>query len=138
MTGTGTHYCLAAMASYRSSVSIEASVNETFAFVREVRNFPRFVERVSSVEPLGGESIRVTLVEAGHHRTVEGYARVHESGRHRRVEWGVDGTDHYHGWVEVDQEGEVCSVTMDVDAPEVDGSEVDAALWALKAAVEGR
>jgi hypothetical protein len=126
------------MATYRSSVSVEASVHETFAFVRELRNFPRYVERVTAVEPLGGEAIRVTLVDGDHHRTVEAHARVHESGRHRRVEWGVEGSGHYHGWVEIDQEGEVCSVTMEVHASEVDGAEVDAALWALKAAVEAR
>ena len=51
------------MATYRSSVSIEASVHEPFAFVRELRNFPRYVDRVTAVEPVGGEAIRVTVAD---------------------------------------------------------------------------
>jgi hypothetical protein len=138
VTTTRTHYCQSPMATYRSSVSIEASVHETFAFVRDVGNFPRFVDRLIAAQALGDDEVRVTLAEGDGQRTAQAQFKTHEGGHHSRVEWSADGGDHYHGWLEIDREGEVCSVTMELHAPEIDGAEVDAALWALKAAVEAR
>lgn len=60
-------------------------------------------------------------------------------GRHPRIEWGAEGTG-YHGWFEIDREGEVCSITAELHddhlpAADLDAA-LDAALFALKREIE--
>ena len=125
---------------YKSSVSIEATVDDTFAFVSDPRNLARFTG-VTSAEPLGGDAVRLTTeAEDGTQVTEEAWFR-EKPGRRPRVEWGTDGPHNYHGWLEVDREGEVCSVTVEIHTDQGPAGEVDAALdrmlLDLKAAVEG-
>lgn len=127
------------MANYKSSVSIEATPEEVFDFVSDVRNLPRYFRALTAAEPTGGDEVRVTAEEGGRIRMSEGWFRVHEGRRHR-LDWGLEGPDAYKGWMEVDPEGEVASVTVELHleggAGDVD-TELDRALFALKAAIEG-
>lgn len=127
------------MSAYKSSVSIEATADSVFAYVRDVRHLPRYLDGVMAAEPTGGEAVRVTADVDGVSRTGQAWFRIHE-GRHRRIEWGSEGLSEYHGWLEVDREGEVASVTVEIHterpSPEAD-ERLDRTLFALKAQVEG-
>jgi hypothetical protein len=129
------------MPTSKSSVSIEATPDDVFAFVRDVTNLPAYLASLRAATPAGGEAVRVTSDVEGEPKVGEAWVRVHEGHRHR-VEWGVQGPVDYHGWLEVDREGEVASVTVEVHtergtAEELDAA-VDAALWALKERIEQR
>jgi len=127
------------MPTYRSSVSIEATPEDVLAYVRDVRNLPTYFDRVTAAEPLGGEAVRTTSVVEGRTTVGEAWFRVKE-GHHPRIEWGVESPNHYHGWLEVDREGRVCSVTVEIHTDRVPDEAVDEAidrtLFALKDAVE--
>ena len=126
------------MPAYKSSVSIEATPEQVFEFVRDVRNLPQFTA-FSAAEPIGEGNVRLTAEVDGHAEVSEAWIRRRE-GRHPRIEWGSEATKSYHGWLEVDREGEVCSVTVEIHSDAGREAGVDAALdqtlLALKAAVE--
>lgn len=127
------------MPTSRSSVSIEATPDEVFAFVRDVTTLPQYLAPMRSASPAGGEAVRVTAEVAGQAKVEEAWFRVHE-GHRRRVEWGAEGPAGYRGWLEVDREGDVASVTVELHvehgtAEELDRS-VDASLFALKRRIE--
>ena len=128
------------MPTYKSSVSIEARPEEVFTFLSDVRNLPTFVEGMAAAEPLGGEAVRVTVDIEGEQRTGEAWFRIKE-GHHPRIEFGVEGPHGYRGWLEVDREGQVCSVTAEVQTERpsdraMDES-IDRTLFALKDRIEG-
>jgi len=125
------------MPTYKSSVSIEQTPEAVFDFVSDVRTLPRYYDGISSVEPLEGGVVRVTSMSEGRPVVREGWFRVHE-GHRRRVEWGTEDERGYGGFLEVDPEGEVCSVTIEIHGPD-SGSvdeQIDRTLYALKAEVE--
>ena len=133
------------MPTFKSSVSIEQPPEVAFEFLCDPRNVPVYlgavtaVTSVTSVEDIGDERIRVTIDVSGQVTVTDGTFRVHE-GHRRRVEWTVDGPDEYSGWLEVDPEGEVCSVTAEVRTSgkaELD-AELDRALFAIKNELDSR
>jgi polyketide cyclase/dehydrase/lipid transport protein len=128
------------MPTSKSSVSIEASPDETFEFVRDVRNLHRYLSGVEAAAPAGGDAVRVTTDVDGTVRVGEAWVKVKE-GRHRRIEWGTEGPASYHGWLEVDPEGEVCSITAELHDDRLPAADLDAALdetlFALKREIEG-
>jgi uncharacterized membrane protein len=119
------------MPSYKSSVSIEASQDVVWDYVADIRNLPAYVPGVTAAEPLPEHRARITLGS----RTLEAEVARHESLRHR-LEWSSTG---YRGWLEVDKEGLVASVTaqLHTDEPLDEGdARLDQALFALKSSVE--
>lgn len=126
------------MATYKSSVSIEQTPDVVFDYVSDVRNLPRYFAGLRSVEPLDGDAVRVTIDGSAGPVVLEAYFRVH-GGHRRRVEWDTDDPAGYRGWLEVDPEGDVCSVTAEVhthDEADVDAV-IDRTLFALKGQIEG-
>src|SRR5579872_6111401 len=91
----------------RSSVSIEATLETVFAYLSDARNIPQFVGPVSAAEPVGGDHARVTSGD-----TTTDVELTVEVGHRHRVEWDAGGCK---GWLEVDREGQVCSVTAEVE-----------------------
>jgi hypothetical protein len=127
------------MPTFDSSVSIEAPAEAVFAFVSDIRNLPRFFDPMIAIEPGEGDHVRLTIPQEGRAEQAEGWFRL--ADHKRRVEWGHDGPDDYHGWMEVDAEGLACSVTIKVHTTaRVDKQAVtealDRTMWALKTLVE--
>jgi len=126
---------------YKSSVSIEAPVEVVFAYVSDVRHLASYVEGMVEAEPLGAERVRVTAEVDGQRRVGEAWFRVKPGRRRPRIEWGSAGPHDYHGWLEVDREGEVASVTVELHTGRVSDDRIDEALdrtlFALRDRVEG-
>ncbi len=123
------------MPTAKSSVSIEAPMDDVFEYVSDLRNIAQFVPGITAAEPLGEGKVRVTTEGDTGSRVTEATVRVHEGRRHR-VEWEAGG---YHGWLEVDREGMVASITAEVhtDHPVADlDAALDQTLLALKACLE--
>ncbi len=123
------------MPTYKSSISIEASQEEVFEYLADVRHLPDYFPLVSAAEPLAEGKFRITTQD-GH--TSEGWMRLHE-GRRDRIEWGAGGRQDYSGRLQVDREGLVASVTAQIhaDHPIPEGDTIlDQTLFALKSCVE--
>lgn len=124
---------------FKSSVSIEQPADAVFDFVRDVRNLPRYFDECTAADSTDGDRVRVTTREDGRTTAGEAWFRIHE-GHRRRIEWGSDGPDDYHGWLEVDPEGAVCSVTVEIHTS-ADGERsldesLDRILYTLKGILE--
>ncbi len=91
------------MADYERSQTVEAPAEALFQFVADVGNLPRYFEWMTSAEPAGGEAVRVTAEVDGREREGEAWFRVDRGTR--RVEWGSEGPNDYHGWLDVTDEG---------------------------------
>jgi len=125
------------MPTYKSSVSIEATPDVAFDFISDVRNLPRYLAPVTAAEPAGDGKVRLTAGGDADTSVAEAWFRVDEGRRHR-VEWGSEGPSGYRGWLEVDREGQVCSVTAEIhtDRDEELDAALDQTLFALKRAIE--
>jgi uncharacterized membrane protein len=70
---------------HRASVAMPIGVEELYAWVREVRHWPQFLDGLVSVEPLGFRRYRWTVTYAGRSRTCDVVASMdpHE----HRIAW---------------------------------------------------
>jgi hypothetical protein len=109
----------AAMASFASSVSIEESLDKVVAYTQDDGHLHLFVSAVEGHATVG---------------EVTEWHRVSDRQRHR-VEWTADA---YDGWLEVNREGYVASVSVGVHTSDDAGAQdrLDQALGELKDAVE--
>ena len=107
------------MAQFASSVSVEESLEKVVEFTDNDDNVRAFVAALEGVEAVG-------QVTDWHRR----------GDRHRhRVEWNADD---WHGWIEVNREGHVASISATVHTDRGAGMDqrLDAALLGLKQSIE--
>lgn len=90
---------------YQGTRTIQASPDEVFAFVSDVRNLPRYLPTTQRAEPQDGE--RVEGEAQGHHYQADGH--FHQDPQNRRLEWGSDGEINYSGTLEVRPGGDSAS-----------------------------
>lgn len=88
------------MTTYTHSAEAGLSADDLFRFLAEPRNLPRYFPRMTTADPQGGDSVHVEAEVHGDH--VEGDAWLHTRGMERRLEWGAEGPDDYHGELQVD------------------------------------
>jgi hypothetical protein len=91
------------MADYERAQTVEAPAGRLLDFLADVGNLPRYFEQMTSAEPAAGEAVRVTAEVEGREREGEAWFRVDREAR--RVEWGSEGPNDYHGWLDVTDEG---------------------------------
>jgi uncharacterized membrane protein len=107
------------MADYERSQTVEAPAGALFDFLADVGNLPGYFEQMTSAEPAGGEAVRVTAEVDGREREGEAWFRLDREGR--RVEWGSEGPNDYHGWLDVtDQGGGRSTVAVHVSTERVE------------------
>jgi hypothetical protein len=82
----------AKVAEYERSRLIQASPEDVFAFVSDVRNLPTFIPTVEAAEPEAKDRIRIRGEIHGHTFEDEGWFHVDEE--RRRLEWGADEHDY--------------------------------------------
>jgi hypothetical protein len=97
------------MREYEQTRTIDASADETFAWLSDVSNLPRYLPPVIDASIKGpssgdnpGQRVRATLEYpgvGGGTFDAEGYLAVDEN--RRRMEWGAEVERDYSGWLEV-------------------------------------
>lgn len=88
------------MTTYTHTAEAHVSADVLFRFLAEPRNLPRYFPQLTAAEPEGGDSVHVEAEVHGEH--VEGEAWLHARGMERRLEWGAEGPDDYHGELQVE------------------------------------
>lgn len=89
------------MATYTHTEDADVAADDLFGFLAEPRNLPRYFPQMTAAEPEGGDTVRVEAEVHGNH--VEGEAWVRPDAAERRLEWGAEGPDDYHGELQVDE-----------------------------------
>ncbi|WP_216317813.1 SRPBCC family protein [Deinococcus aestuarii] len=95
---------------YQGTRRIQASPEEVFAFVSDVRNLPRYLPTTRRAEPQGEERVAVEGEANGHPYQADG--RFHKDARNHRLEWGSDGEINYSGTLEVRPDGDGSQVSV--------------------------
>ena len=78
---------------------------------------------MTSAEPAGGDAVRVTADLNGTTEKGEAWFRVDRERRH--LEWGSEGPNDYHGYLDVTGDGGTSSVTVFLHTERHDSSEID-------------
>ena len=95
------------MHEYHQSKKVQASADDVFDFVADIKNLPKYLPTVQKASPQQGERIQVEGEAGGHHYKSDGYFRVDKENR--RLEWGSDGENNYSGSLEVKEAGDAAS-----------------------------
>jgi uncharacterized membrane protein len=114
------------MGDYQHSVEVTAPAEQLFGYLSEVRNLPRYFSSMTSAEPAGGQSVRVSANVNGTTEQAEAWFRVDRERRH--LEWGPEGPSGYHGHLDVSGDSTTSSVTVFLHTEHHDSSDIDQGL----------
>ncbi len=99
------------MQEFEKTKTVNATSNQVFAFVADVKNLPQYLPTVRHAELAGHERIHMEGQAPGQEYSDSGFFRVDESGH--RMEWGSENKSSYQGWLQVKQTGDKsCDVTL--------------------------
>jgi hypothetical protein len=88
------------MTTYTHTADADIAANALFSFLADPRNLPRYFPQMTAAEPEGGDVVHVTAEVHGDR--VDAQAWVHTDETTRRLTWGAEGPDDYHGELQVD------------------------------------
>jgi len=123
------------MTTYSHTADADVPADVLFSFLADPRNLPRYFPQMTAAEPEGGETVHVEAEVHGHHVEGEAWVRPDESAR--RLAWGAEGPDDYHGELQVDElEPGRSRITVALHSVrEADGGEVQQGLEQAVAAL---
>jgi carbon monoxide dehydrogenase subunit G len=115
---------------------VAAEPDAVYAAISNVSNLPTFVPQLTGAREAGPGRIEVDARYEGHEQ--HGEASFQTDDGARRIEWG--GPSGYHGWMQVDADGEGSRLTLFLDTPHAGASDHDVAatLDAIRMLVESR
>jgi uncharacterized membrane protein len=111
------------MGDYQRSQDVDAPADQLFGYLSEVGNLPRYFTAMTSAEPAGGDAVQVTADLNGTTREGEAWFRIDQERRH--LDWGSEGPDNYHGYLDVTGDGESSSVTVFLHTERHDSNDID-------------
>lgn len=87
------------MPEYERSAQVTADPDDTFRFLADPANLPRYVASMSLARPEQGDQLRVAAEVQGRHE--EGDAHFSADSTQRRIAWGAEGSSGYRGSIDV-------------------------------------
>lgn len=87
------------MSEFEHSITINASSEQVFDYITDIRNMPDYMPTVREAMPQGSERVRLRGEVAGHSYDSDGHLHVDHNAM--RMEWGSDGENQYRGWLQV-------------------------------------
>jgi uncharacterized membrane protein len=115
---------------------IAAAPQAVYDAISDVQNLPRFVPQMTAVRSAGDDRVQVDARYHGHDQ--QGEASFHADDARRRIEWGSPSG--YHGWMQVDGDGDGSRLTLFLSTRRGSESEHDVAvtLDAIRMLVESQ
>lgn len=97
------------MPSYTRSTTLDVDEDTAYAYLSDPENLPEYFPRITKVNPKsGGDEVETTAViepPGEQKQTVEGTAWFRADDDAHKVEWGSEGSSHYHGELDFDPAG---------------------------------
>jgi carbon monoxide dehydrogenase subunit G len=115
---------------------VAASPDAVYAAISDVGNLPAFVPQMTAARESGDGRVEVDARYEGHEQ--HGEAEFQKDDAARRIEWRAGSG--YHGWMQVDEDGDGSRLTLFLDTPHPSASDQDVAatLDAIRRLVESR
>ena len=114
---------------------VAAQPDAVYAAISDVSNLPAFVPQLTAAREAGGK-VEVDARYEG--REQHGEATFERDDSARRIDW--KSASGYHGWMQVDEDGDGSRLTLFLDTPHPSASDHDVAstLDAIRMLVESR
>ena len=96
---------------YEAKLQVNASSDEVFAFVSDVRNLPKYLPTTKDAQSQGTDRVRVQGEAQGFQYDSDGYLRPDADAK--RLEWGAD-EGYYSGWMQMTGDGDRSDVTVHI------------------------
>ena len=122
------------MGECQSTATVSASADALFDYLSDVANLPRYFARMTSAELTGPETVLTTAEVNGQSVQGEAWFRVDRSAT--RIEWGSEGPNDYHGWLEVTPQGAGSQVEVHISTASVESGQVQQGVDETVAAVK--
>jgi hypothetical protein len=122
------------MGDYSGSADAGAPAGQLFGYLSEVSNLPRYITAMTSAEPAGQDAVHVVADVDGVTREGEAWFRVDRERRH--LEWGSEGPDNYHGYLDVTGDGATASVTVFLHTERHHSGEIERGIAGTLAAIK--
>ena len=112
------------MGSYQYAQSADLSAERVFDYLADVRNLPHYLPSLTAAEPEAGDQVHVEAKVDG--RTESGEAWMRVDRERRRIEWGSEGPNDYHGQLAISDLGSGrCTIELDLHTTRADGPEIE-------------
>lgn len=113
---------------------VAAPPDAVYAAISDVSNLPRFVPQMTAARPSDGDRVEIDARYEG--REQHGEASFHADVDERKIEWSA--ASGYHGWMQVEADGEGSRLTLFLDTKHESEREHDVAgtLDAIRMLVE--
>jgi uncharacterized membrane protein len=114
------------MGDFTGSTTVDVPPDALFDYLSDVGNLPDYFTRMTSAQRIDGREVHTTA-RMPDGQEVEGDAWFTVDDGSQRIEWGSEGPNDYHGYVDVTPSGEGSSVEVHLHTTRVgDGdSQVD-------------
>ena len=107
------------MGDFTGSTTVDAPPASLFDYLSDVDNLPKYFTRMTSAKRGDGEEVHTTAQIPGG-REVEGDAWFRVDEDTQRVEWGSEGPNDYHGYVDVTPSGDGSQVEVHLHTTRAD------------------
>lgn len=99
------------MADFVRSTVVNAPADQLFDFLADVRNLPRYFDRMESAEPVAGDAVEVVAdLPDGGEVTGEAWFRVDRE--RNMLRWGSEGDSDYNGQLVVSGDGSTSRIDL--------------------------
>ena len=98
------------MPDYQRTAKVKASADVLFSYLSDIRNLPKYFDRMTSARSAGPEEVYSTANVNG--KEVEGKANFHVDKAAKKLHWSSEGENDYHGELEVTGEGDDSQVAV--------------------------
>lgn len=115
------------MAEFQASTTVNAAPGALFDYLSDVGNLPHYFARMTSARP-GDRNEVHTTAQLPDGTQVEGDAWFLSDPDSRRISWGSEGPNDYHGSLEVTDTDTGCAVQVNLHTnrvPDADGTVQD-------------
>lgn len=96
------------MSTYSRETNVKADEQAAYAYLSDVQNLPKYFPMITAAEEKSGDEVETTAViqPPGEERhTVHGTAWFKHDDAAKKITWGSEGPNDYHGEIDVDADG---------------------------------
>ena len=130
------------MGDFTGTTTVDVDTTKVFDYLSEISNLPKYFARMTSARPGDGREVKTTA-KMPDGQEVQGDAWFTVDDSAQRIEWGSEGPNDYHGYVDVRPAGSGSEVEVHIHTTRVpDGNSeiqdgVRETLAKIKQQVEG-
>lgn len=112
------------MAEHEGTETVDAQPDALFDYLSDVSHLPAYFSRMTEASAGEGEEVH-TAARMPNGEEVRGDAWFHVDDSARCIEWGSEGPNDYHGWLQVAEAPGGSAVEVHISTERVANGEVD-------------